>query len=232
MQYDGRPRRTTGSSAVSRNAPARSARLFDELTALFLAEGFLHLTTDEIARRLRCSKSTLYQIAPSREEIYGAVVERYLERIREDGVAAARGAADFPAAMIALLGAGVTAAREASWEFVRDMRRHPASRRLLDLHQHRRVTDLERLIEAGIRDGAFQGFHPRMVAELILALIGKVFEPDLLASVGLSLADAYDEAYRIVEYGLIPRPATKKRAGPPKRRPRRLAKLFSNVSTA
>jgi AcrR family transcriptional regulator len=215
---------------VSRkSASLRSARLFDDLAALFLSEGFLHLTTDEIARRLRCSKTTLYRIAPSREEIYAAVVDRYLGRIRDDGVAAATAASDFPSAMIALLGAGVTAAREASWEFVRDMRRHPASRRRLDLHQRRRVADLERLIEAGIRDGAFQGFHPRMVAELILALIGKVFEPDLLASVGLSLAEAYDEAYRIVEYGLIPRgtPA-RPRAAAPKSKPRRLATLFAD----
>lgn len=215
---------------MSRKSPSlRSARLFDDLLGLFLAEGFLHLTTDEIARRLRCSKTTLYQIAPSREEIYAAVVDRYLERVRDDGVAAVKAAADFPSAMIGLLGAGVSAAREASWEFVRDMRRHPASRRRLDLHQRRRVADLERLVDAGIREGAFQGFHPRMVAELILALIGRVFEPDLLASVGLSLAEAYDEAYRIVEYGLIPRgPAARRRASVTKTKPRRLATLFAD----
>jgi len=42
-------------------------------------------------------------------------------------------------------------------------------------------------------------------ATLILTLVAKVFEPELPASVDLSLAEAYDEAYRIVEYGLLPR---------------------------
>ena len=194
-----------------RGASPRTARLLEDLTSLFLVEGFLHLTTDDIAKRLRCSKTTLYQIAPSREQLFGVVVDRYLGKIREDGLASARKSKDVPRAMVELLGAGVTAAREASWEFVRDMRLHPASRRRLDHHQRSRVADLERLIEAGIRRGAFQGFHPRMVAELILALIGRVFEPDLLASVGLSLGEAYDEAYRLVEYGLLPRGGERRR---------------------
>lgn len=218
MQYAKRSGRTTGPSELSRtNGSARTTRIFDELTALFLAEGFLHLTTDEIARRLRCSKTTLYQIAPTREEIYAVVVERYLASIREDGATAAAAAPDFPKALVALLRAGVTGARGASREFVRDMSRHLGSRRRLDHHQHLRVADVERLVQAGVREGAFQGFHPRIVAELILAMIAKIFEPDLLASVGLSLADAYEEAYRMVEYGLLPR----KREGSSLRRPRR-----------
>ena len=206
---------------MSRNgAASRTTRVLEDLTALFLGEGFLHLTTDDIAKRLRCSKTTLYQIAPSREQLFDAVVDRYLSKIRQDGLAIASEAGDAPRAMVGLLGAGVTAGREASWEFVRDMRRHPSSRRRLDRHQRARVTDLEHLIEAGIRRGAFQGFHPRMVAELILAIIARVFEPDLLASVGLSLGEAYDEAYRLVEYGLLPRVAAtgRKRTGRTKRR--------------
>jgi AcrR family transcriptional regulator len=207
VQYADRPVRTTSDSSLStrKDGSARRTRLFDDLTTLFLAEGFLHLTTGEIARRLRCSKTTLYQIAPTREEIYAAVVDRYLDGIRADGRVASRAADDFPSALVSLLRAGVTGARGASWEFVRDMRRHPASRRRLDQHQRRRVADVERLVEAGMRKGAFQGFHPRLVAEVILTLIAKIFEPELLASVGLSLAEAYDEAYRMVEYGLLPR---------------------------
>lgn len=206
MQYESRSRRTTVLDGLSTGTqPPRAARLFEELTALFLAEGFLHLTTDEIARRLRCSKTTLYALGPSREALRGAVVQRYLDRIRADGVAAATSAADSSAALIGLLGAGVAAAREASWTFVRDIRLHPASQRRLMRHQRQRVTDLERLLEAGMREGAFRGLHPRMVAELLLAMIAKVFEPQLLADVGLSLAEAYDEAYRMVEFGLIPR---------------------------
>jgi AcrR family transcriptional regulator len=210
----------TKSRPIRRSA-ARVARLSDELTSLFLTEGFLHLTTDEIARRLRCSKSTLYHVAPSREQLFATVVDRYLTRVREDGIAAADQSTSFPSAVTALLGAGVTAAREASWEFVRDMRRHPAAQRRLAAHQRQRVRDLERLLEAGVRNGAFHDLHPRMIAEILYVIIARVFEPDLLASVGLSLEQAYNEAYRMIEYGLLPRRRSHRaRSDAIRRRPR------------
>ena len=54
---------------TSAHATARRAELFDQLVALLLSEGFAHLTLDEIAARLRCSKSTLYTLAGSKEQL-------------------------------------------------------------------------------------------------------------------------------------------------------------------
>lgn len=213
----------------------RPGRLFEQLSELCLSEGFLHLTTDEIARRLRCSKTTLYQIAPNREALYGAVVDRYLESIRDDGVRAALEATDYPGALVALLEAGITAARRAAWECVRDMRLHPASRQKLTFHHKQRVQDVEAVIEAGVKAGAFQGVHAHLIAELILAIISKVFEPELLANVGLSLAEAYAEAYRMVEFGLLSGPqgraakAARKPQVPTSEVRQTLAKAFSRT---
>ena len=53
----------------STRTQARRAELLDELVTLFLAEGFGALTLDELARRLRCSKSTLYGLAASKEQL-------------------------------------------------------------------------------------------------------------------------------------------------------------------
>ena len=49
-------------SPVRRGA-ARRDELSDALVALLLAEGFAHLTLDDVAARLRCSKRTLYALA-------------------------------------------------------------------------------------------------------------------------------------------------------------------------
>ena len=38
--------------------PVRVRRVLDEAEELFAREGFLHFSTDELARRLRCSKRT------------------------------------------------------------------------------------------------------------------------------------------------------------------------------
>ena len=73
-------RQAKSSPAGSPLAPGspRLERLLEELEHVFLHDGFLHFRTEELARRLHCSKRALYQIAPSREELFELVVERWL----------------------------------------------------------------------------------------------------------------------------------------------------------
>lgn len=61
----------------------RRDKLTEELIDLFLAEGFLAFNIERLAGRLRCSKSTLYLIAPSKEQIVVAVVRAFFRRATE-----------------------------------------------------------------------------------------------------------------------------------------------------
>jgi AcrR family transcriptional regulator len=56
---------------------ARRAQVLDGLVDLFLAEGFLGFNLDDLAVRLQCSKSTLYSVAPSKEQLIAAVVRHF-----------------------------------------------------------------------------------------------------------------------------------------------------------
>src|SRR5918997_1456031 len=47
----------------------RQAQLLDQLEELFLAEGFARFTLEDLAVRLRCSKTTLYALADSKEQL-------------------------------------------------------------------------------------------------------------------------------------------------------------------
>jgi AcrR family transcriptional regulator len=71
---------------VPARAPRRSARraaILDGLTGLFLAEGFLDFTVEDLAERLQCSKSTLYAVAPSKEQLITAVVRSFFRAAAE-----------------------------------------------------------------------------------------------------------------------------------------------------
>ena len=184
---------------------SRLERLLSELEHLFLREGFSHFRTEELATRLRCSKRALYQLAPSREELFELVVERWLASLRAAGDAAAAAAPDPFVAITAYLGAAVTATREASAQFVRDLSRfEPAHRRLMS-HQRLRIAGLERLIDAGTKVGAFRGVHSKLVAEVMLHAVARLVDPDVLSNVGLTMSEAFAELYDIVEHGLMPR---------------------------
>lgn len=54
--------------------------MVDTLIDVFLAEGFAELSIADLAGRLRCSKSTLYCVADSKEQIIVAVVRAYFRR--------------------------------------------------------------------------------------------------------------------------------------------------------
>ncbi|MBE1537126.1 TetR/AcrR family transcriptional regulator [Actinomadura algeriensis] len=61
-------------------AERRRADLVDRLTDLFLARGFAALGIADLAAELRCSKSTLYTVAASREQIIVTVVRAFFRR--------------------------------------------------------------------------------------------------------------------------------------------------------
>jgi len=182
----------------------RLRRLLGDLESLMVTEGFLHLNTDDIARRLRCSKATLYRLAPSREDLFELVIERSLARMRDNGRQAVAAEETWEERFIAFLIEPLrTWTREVSYHFVRDLQVFPGGHRLWLAHERKRMETLEAIIAAGARDGAFQPVHARLAADLILTTVKRALEPDFAASMGLSINEAFEEWYRVLEFGLI-----------------------------
>jgi AcrR family transcriptional regulator len=195
--------RTEPQGRPSESISPRLGRLVEDLENVFLAEGFLHFSTEELAARLRCSKRTLYMLAPSREALFELVIERFLSKIRERGEATAQRAKNFVETVTGYLNVAVEATRRAGQKFVRDLAVFPAGHQRLMRHQRERIAGLERLIEAGRAHGAFRDVHPKLVAEVLLLAVARMADPDFLASVDLSMSKAFEELYKIFSYGII-----------------------------
>jgi len=58
---------------------ARREQLLDQIQGIFLAEGFLQSRVGVLADRLHCSRSTLYKLAPSKEDLFVLIVDRYAD---------------------------------------------------------------------------------------------------------------------------------------------------------
>lgn len=68
---------------LRRTAPRASVRreeLIDELIELFIRHGFLSMSIEDLARELKRSKSTLYSVAGSKEQIIVAVSRAFFRR--------------------------------------------------------------------------------------------------------------------------------------------------------
>jgi AcrR family transcriptional regulator len=61
----------------TRRGSGRRSEILAGLVSLFLAEGFLAFSVEDLALRLQCSKSTLYGVAPSKEQLITAVVRAF-----------------------------------------------------------------------------------------------------------------------------------------------------------
>src|SRR5690554_4751813 len=61
-------------------ASVRRDELINELIDLFVREGFRDLSIEDLARELKRSKSTLYSVADSKEQIFVAVARAFFRR--------------------------------------------------------------------------------------------------------------------------------------------------------
>ncbi|HVE27191.1 MAG TPA: TetR/AcrR family transcriptional regulator [Sporichthya sp.] len=182
----------------------RLRELLDRLEEIMLAEGFLHLNTDELPSRLRCSKATLYRLAENRFALFGMIIDRWLARMRDDGWARSEAAGDdCSARLVEYLRAGPLAIENTTAAFWRDLRSFPQGYEALIAHQRKRVTGLEEIITAGVAAGVFECEHPRLISELFLNAVRQIVEPDFALSAGVTVQEGFDAWYRVVEFGLI-----------------------------
>ena len=186
---------------VSRAERREQVRM--KLEAIFLREGFRDLTVDSLAKRLRCSNRTLYDIAPSKEEMFLLVLDRWLERIRHLGWQGALENSDPVERLKAFLDPGVSETKQASAKFVEDVRSYLPAKQMLARHQEERMSFLQDIVADGIKQGSFKNVHPFLVAEVLLSAVTRIDELDFQDRAGLSFSVAFDELYELLLHGLL-----------------------------
>ena len=157
----------------------------------------------DLAARLKCSKRSIYELAPSKKELVLLVLGRRLGKVREDGWHAASKQASMPERIRAYLAAGVAGSQDMSTKYSEDIESDPDTARLFDEHQRRRTDGLRALIQEGVRDGHFKGFHPYLVAEVMMAAVQRLRQPSFLIEGNISLAAAFEELSRLIQHGIL-----------------------------
>jgi AcrR family transcriptional regulator len=185
-----------------RRGAARREELFDALVALLLAEGFAHLTLDDIAARLRCSKRTLYALAGSKEQLVRAAVVHFFrgatERV-EAAVAARDGAAE---RVGAYLRAVATELAPASARFFDDVAAFPPAAEVYERNTRAAAHRVQQLVADGVESGAFRNVHTAFVADVVTAVMVRIQQRQVATSTGLDDAEAYARLAELLLHGL------------------------------
>ncbi len=196
----GAPRPLLSRSAEEKLGP-RHSEVLDRLEHLFLAEGFSQLTIGGLAAGVGCSRRTLYELAPSKEQLVLVVLDRLLHRKGRTAFAAIEH--DQP--LIDQLHQYVTGGidfefRAAVYD---DLADDPAARRLLDRHYRFGRTVIERLVTVGIERREFRPVNPAVVAATIAGSGLYLNQPDIIDDIGLDRSQILDEMLDFVLPSLL-----------------------------
>ena len=191
---------TTARAAT--RGPARREAVLDELVALILAEGFAAFTLDELARRLRCSKSTLYAVAGSKEQLVVAAVRRFFARATVAVESRAAEPADAAGAIEAYLLAVSEQLRPASTEFFADLAAFPPAAEVYARNTRTAARRVQQLVSDGMAAGTLRPAHASFVGAAVTEVMSAIHAGRIAATTDLDDAAAYAELAALVVAGL------------------------------
>ncbi|WP_242907303.1 TetR/AcrR family transcriptional regulator [Actinomadura terrae] len=186
---------TSGGTASRIGAPRAERRreeLLDRLIELFLDRGFAGLSVAELAAALRCSKSTLYTVAASREQIIVTVVRAFFRRATEEVEAAVDASADPRERVGAYLHAISTALAPASPAFFADLDAFAPAREIYQRNTGYAVRRVQALVDEAASEPPSDAASD---AAFVGAVAGQVMESihrgEIKARTGLDDSAAY-----------------------------------------
>jgi AcrR family transcriptional regulator len=184
--------------SLERRLTTRQTQLRDALVDLVVEQGFLHLTMDDFAAQLNCSKRTLYALASSKEQLAVLAVRHFFKRATEQ-VEAAIVRTRAPANRVTrYLEAVAEALRPASRAFRDDLARFRPTTEIYEQNTLTAAQRVRELIDEGTRAGAFRRVHAAFVSEVVTATMRRITSGEIAAATGLSDAEAYSELADLV----------------------------------
>ncbi len=185
----------------SRTRRPREA-LLDELVAVFLAEGFVHLGVADLAARLRCSRSTLYAVAPSKEQLVLASVRHFFRRATERIEPVVLAEPDPGRRLGAYLAAVARELEPAGPAFRADLAAHPPAEEVYRANTARAARRVQELVDDGVRAGRMRPVDARFVGAAVAEVMTGIQRGVLSERTGLGDAEAYAALADLVTRGV------------------------------
>ncbi|TYB42275.1 TetR/AcrR family transcriptional regulator [Actinomadura chibensis] len=181
----------TSTDERATRAARRRDDLVDRLMEVFLDRGFADLSVAELAAVLRCSKSTLYAVAASREQIIVAVVRAFFRRATERVEAVLDASADPRERVGAYLRAISAELAPASPAFFADLDAFAPAREIYKRNTRYAVRRVRGLVREAFPDGAGAAADAAFVGAVAGQVMEAIHRGEIEAETGLDDSAAY-----------------------------------------
>jgi AcrR family transcriptional regulator len=185
-----------------RRRTARQDELLDRLVDLMAAEGFAAFTLDDLAERLHCSKTTLYALASSKQELVVEVVKQYFRSAVPAVEARVAEASDPSERVAAYLAAVADHLRPLSRQFIADLSTFAPAARVYRRNTAAAADRIRSLIAEGIEAGAFRKVHAAVVGEVVAATMFEIQRGEVAERLEMTDSEAYAELASLVIHAL------------------------------
>jgi AcrR family transcriptional regulator len=186
----------------SRRRTARQVDLLDRLVSLMAAEGFSHLTLDDLAERLRCSKTTLYALAPTKQQLVVEVVKQYFRSAVVAVESRVEAVSEPRERVVAYLAAVADYLQPLSRSFMDDLSGFAPAAEVYRQNTGAAAERIRGLIADGVESGAFREVHAAFVAEIVAVAMFEIQRGEMFARLEMTDAEAYAELAGLVVHAL------------------------------
>lgn len=188
---------------AERRLTSRQRQVLDALEQLVVSEGLADRTMAELAALVNCSLRTLYGIAPSKDELVLAVVDRRLHRIGRAAIERLDAGMSPVEALRAYLHAATDAVAPAANAFSRDFANVPGAKPMLDAHEGYVMSVTRSLLDQAVKEGDIRPVDTAAVAHVLGGLGREFSRSDVMPLVADSPKRTADELTEIILRGLV-----------------------------
>lgn len=172
-------------------AETRGEEVLDRLIDLYLDEGFLAFGMGDLAARLHCSRTTLYLVASSKEQIILAAVRRYFRRAAERIEKRVQAEPDPGRRLQVYLAAVSDELAPASARFHADIADYSPARELYQDNTRHAAQRVQDIVAQAVDAGALRPVNARFVGAAVAEVMNAIQAGRIEAATGVNDADAY-----------------------------------------
>ena len=186
----------------------RNDAVLEQLIELYLDQGFASFGVGDLAAHLRCSRSTLYAIATSKEQLILTAVRGYFRRATERIEARVADEPDEGLRLRVYLAAVSDELAPAGERFFADLSAYAPAQEVYEQNTRQAAQRVQDLVAAGVEAGRLRPINARFVGAAVAEVMSAIQIGRLEAATGIKDADAYAELADLVHraVALTPHP--------------------------
>lgn len=193
---------TTVAPQLSQRSARRRDELLLQITGLFLEEGFLDFGIGDLATRLQCSRSTLYTVAASKEQIVLAALRHFFRDATARIEHKVAGEADLGARLSVYLRAVAEELAPAGQAFYRDLAAYAPGREIYAENIRFASERVTRLVADAVEAGQMRKVAADFVGSAVSAVMVSIQTGEVRQRTDMDDAEAYAALADLVMEGL------------------------------